>query len=126
MFRALIPLLLLVVLPFVGFAQDRYVMKKFDDGSPYIVWYVVDNGKKKVKVKEEVYYPNGKLDYVGNFKDGIEHGQWTYYYETGTKKAVEVWNKGKEVGIFYEFNPDGSLLLETHYKNGKVIKEVKH
>lgn len=126
MFRALMPLLFIALLPQSSSAQTRYVMKKFDDGSPYIVWFVIEEGSKKVKVKEEVYWPNGTLDYVGNFQNGIEHGQWTYYYKTGVKKAVEVWNKGKEVGIFYEFKSDGSLLLETHYKNGKVIKEVKH
>ena len=126
MFRALLPLLLFAFMPQLSSAQTPYVMKKFDDGTPYIVWFVVEEGSKKVKVKEEVYWPNGNLDYVGNFKNGIEHGQWTYYYETGVKKAVEVWNKGKEVGVFYEFKPDGSLLLETHYKNGKVIKEVKY
>ena len=101
-------------------------MKKFDDGKPYIVWYVVQKGNKKIKVKEEIYYANGNLDYVGNFKGGVEHGTWTYYYENGSKKAVETWNNGKEIGVHLEFNPDGSLKLESHYKNGKLVKELKH
>lgn len=107
-------------------AQDRFVMKKFPDGSPYIVWYVVEKNGKKEKVKEEVYFRNGNLDYVGNFKNGVEHGEWVYYYENGKKKAVEVWKNGKETGIFLEFNEDGSLKLEQHYKNGKLVEEIKH
>lgn len=126
MSRALLALVFIFCLPVLSLGQERHVMKKFDNGEPYIVWYVVEKGKKKVKVKEEIYYPNGRLDYVGNFKGGVEHGQWTYYYKNGRKKAVEMWNNGKETGIHFEYNEDGTLKLESHYKNGKLIKELKH
>ena len=108
------------------YGQLRLVVRKHQDGSPYVVVYVVQKGKVSERVKQEVFYPNGKLDYVGHYKNGTEHGIWTYYYEDGTKMAEETWEDGKEDGIHYEYRSDGTLQREQHYRRGKLIKDIMH
>ncbi|MBL8009604.1 MAG: hypothetical protein JNJ64_03270 [Flavobacteriales bacterium] len=52
------------------------------------------------------------------------HGQWTNYYESGTKKYLESWENGVEHGIHYDYSPDGQIYRELHYERGKLVKEV--
>src|SRR5687767_7146482 len=61
------------------------------------------------------YYKNGKLSCVGFYYAGKqshflgkEDSVWTYYYEDGTKKAVEHYDKGLK---------NGTNLY--YYKSGK-------
>ena len=61
---------------------------------------------------------------MGRFENGVEHGEWVYYYENGTKKYVEHWANGVEHGIHYDYSPDGQIYRELHYEKGRLVKEV--
>jgi antitoxin component YwqK of YwqJK toxin-antitoxin module len=89
-----------------------------------VVLFLKGKGEAAVKVMEKVYHPNGKLDYVGNFEDGKEQGEWNYYYEDGTRKYTEHWDKGLEEGVQIEYAPDGQIYLEKYFEKGQLIRTV--
>ena len=66
-----------------------------------------ENGLKQGKW--EVKYDNGKIQYIGTFKDGVEQGFFKFFYNSGELKATK------------EFFHDG-LAAATHifYKNGNI------
>lgn len=102
--------------------MEKHIVRKHNNGSPYVVMYTV--GEEHVQVKEELYYPNGQLDYVGHYKNGVEHGEWIYYYENGNLKSYENYLRGMEEGIHYDLDEEGNRIKEVHYRKGVVLREI--
>ncbi len=109
------------------FLQDdgatRYVVRKHSNGNPYVVVYCV--GPTTNRVKEELYYENGQLDYVGHYKNSVEHGRWTYYWENGNLKSEEFYIRGREDGTMYDYNEEGKKTTEYYYVKGTLVRETK-
>lgn len=103
---------------------DKRVMRKHPNGQPYVIMYFIPNTTEYVK--EEVYFPNGKLQWQGTYKKTLEEGEWTYYYESGVVKSVQHYSKGKEHGQCIDYDAKGKLIKETNWVNGKEVKTVKH
>ena len=122
MIKYVFPVVMVLLLTSCG--PSKQVAATHPNGNPEVVVYMKGKGAESEKVKEKVYYENGKLEYVGNFKDGVEHGEWIYYYEDGTKESLEHWENGLEQGVHYEYMPDGQVRRELHYDKGKLIKTV--
>lgn len=123
MTRNALPLAVFLIIA-AGCSTQHYVASKHPNGKPEVVIYTQGKGDQAVKVMEKVYYPNGKLDYVGRFKDGKEHGQWLYYYEDGTLKFKENWAEGVEDGEQIEYAPDGQPYLLKYYDKGRLVRTV--
>lgn len=102
----------------------KVVIKTFPSGQPEVIYHLKGKEMNAEKVKEEVYYENGKLEYTGEFKNGTEHGEWVYYYPSGNIKAKEYWKNGVEHGTWKEYHPDGQLAREIVYKDGKIVDTV--
>lgn len=102
--------------------MEKHIVRTHRNGSPYVVMYTV--GEEHERVKEELYFPNGQLDYVGHFKNGVEHGEWIYYYPTGKLKSYENYLRGLEEGIHYDLDSSGIRVKEIHYRKGVVLREV--
>lgn len=105
-------------------STHKFVAASHPNDKPEVVIYMKGKGEEAVKVMEKVYYPNGQLEYVGRFQNGVEHGVWEYFYENGTRKYTETWENGKEHGVHYDYAPDGQVYRELHYEHGKLVKEV--
>jgi antitoxin component YwqK of YwqJK toxin-antitoxin module len=105
-------------------STHKFVAASHPNDKPEVVIYMKGKGEEAVKVMEKVYYPNGQLEYVGRFQNGVEHGVWEYYYENGIRKYTETWENGKEHGVHYDYAPDGQVYRELHYEHGKLVKEV--
>ena len=45
------------------------------------------------------FWENGNLYWIGNYKNGKEHGEWKYFYENGNLELIENWKNGK---LLYE------------------------
>lgn len=118
------PLLLSCLLLLGSCSTKKFVAASHPSGKPEVVIYMKGKGEEAVKVMEKVYYPNGQLEYVGRFANGVESGTWVYYYENGTKKFIEHWENGVEHGINYDYAPDGQVYRELHYDHGRLVKEV--
>jgi antitoxin component YwqK of YwqJK toxin-antitoxin module len=79
-----------------------------------IVYYVSDE-----IVKEERFYPSGKIKLKGEYKNGKKNGLWIYYYESGN-----IWSKGEFTndvrnGIAEVYYENGKPRYKGQYKNGK-------
>jgi len=106
--------------------QDKVILKSYDDGTPSIeVWFKEKAGSRE-KVREISYYASGKKDYEGNYRNGMEHGKWTYYYKNGQVMDEEFYKNGLEDGKHTEYSPDGQIVKIEFYKQGKVTKVIEH
>ncbi len=115
-------LLLPFLLHFQSDEVQRHVVRTHPNGMEYVVMYT--QGLENERIKEELYYDNGQLDYVGNYKNGKEHGEWIYYWRNGNIKSFELYVRGKEDGVHYDCDESGKRTKEYHYLNGNLIKEV--
>lgn len=102
----------------------KQVMRKHTNGSPYVVLYFHNTSHEMVK--EEVFFPNGKLQWTGTYKNEMENGVWKYFYEDGTLKSEQPYTNGKEDGICVDYDAKGKKIKESHYSKGKLIKEVRY
>lgn len=103
---------------------ERRVMRKHDNGKEHVVLYF--EKETGDMVKEEVFYPNGKVHWTGTYKKNIEHGTWQFYYENGNLKTVENYLGGKEHGVTTQYGESGKKIKEEFWKHGKLIKEMKY
>ncbi len=85
---------LLAVYPFISFSQ---VNQLDSEGRRVGVW--------------QKNYPNGRLMYEGEYKNGKPWGEWVRYYETGQKKAV------------MNYFGNDSVLAKMYDVNGKRVAE---
>ena len=107
--------LLLSFLVVVGFCAckqqlQKEVILKTEDGNPKLVYHVAEKDGKKERVKEELFYDNGKVQYVGEFKDEKPFGKWKFYFEDGKLFAEGIF-EGSEYGKDWKFyRNDGKQL----------------
>ena len=101
--------------------MEKHVVHKYPNGGPKVVVYVDPDSKERLK--EEIYYSNGRLDYVGHYKNGKEDGKWTYYWENGNLKSEEFYVRGEEHGILFDYNEEGKAIKRYEYKRGELITE---
>ncbi|MFM9984992.1 MAG: toxin-antitoxin system YwqK family antitoxin [Flavobacteriales bacterium] len=120
-------ILFLLLISANAFAQTdnmvRKVMRKHENGKDYVVLYF--DKESDEMLKEEVFFPNGKLQWTGTYKKNLENGTWKFYFESGKLKSEETYLNGKEHGTSKEFNESGQKIKESYWKHGKLIKELK-
>jgi antitoxin component YwqK of YwqJK toxin-antitoxin module len=100
---------------------QRQIMRKHPNGKAYVVMYF--KATTQELAKEEVYFPNGQLQWTGTYKNDLEHGVWRYYYENGKIKSDQNYANGKEEGIFIDYDDKGKKLKESMYQKGKLVSE---
>jgi periplasmic protein TonB len=66
-----------------------------------------------------VYYPNGKIDSEGMFKNDNMDGKWFFYYENGVLAAKEIYEEGLKTEVDC-WNPDGTI--QTNYMDSEREK----
>ena len=85
-------------------------------------------------------YVNGKLDgeslffasdgkqllFQNYYAEGKKVGEWTFYYEDGVVREVEVYNNGVKNGHWKSFHEDGKPKLELFYADGAEYKKVEY
>lgn len=74
-------------------------------------------GRKQGKWVKE--YTNGAVRYKGQFKDNIPYGTFTYYFPTGTVKAVSVYSNNGHSVYTKTFRLNGKKLAEGKFLNRK-------
>lgn len=77
---------------------------------------------RKTKVQhgvERFYFANGKIDGELNYKNGLHHGDFFYYYEeNGQLRQKGTFVEGKMEGMLYSYYLDGTLKEEVMNVNG--------
>ena len=95
-------MVVLVLLPFISFSQ---------------VNQTDTNGLRQGLWKKE--YPNGKLMYEGNFRDGRPVGEWKRYYGGGQVKAIIDYQADSDTASAQLFDAFGKKVAEGNYLNEK-------
>lgn len=101
---------------------ERHLVHKHKNGNDKVVVYV--DPVTKERLKEEIFYANGQLDYVGHYKNGKEDGKWVYYWENGKIKSEEFYIRGQEHGVMFDYNEKGEPVKRYEYKRGELISET--
>lgn len=67
------------------------------------------------------YHDNDTLQVVGEYRNNLETGKWTWHYDNGALQYIEYFNDGKRDGeyIFYYIN--GQIRTKGMYSNDKQI-----
>ena len=67
---------------------------------------------------DKEYHENGSLKFVKTFKDGKQHGETTFYFDTGQKRIEYHYKEGKLHGKVLWFNQEGQMGWEENYEEG--------
>jgi antitoxin component YwqK of YwqJK toxin-antitoxin module len=72
------------------------------------------------KRSNDTFDNEGHLLQTGNFKEGKNHGKWTWFYQNGAKKLEGSFNMGSREGVWITYNKNGSKITESNYRNDKL------
>lgn len=101
--------------------ERKVVSDKYDDGTirteREIARYSDDRRAADGIYRE--YFPNGQLFVEGQYRDGAQHGEWTYWHENGTKSRTANYKNGKPDGSWEVHRADGTLEAKRAFKDGK-------
>ncbi len=87
---------------------------------PKLVAYYLEEGEQKVKVKEDKFYEDGITEYTGGYDaDGQRHGEWKYFYKSGTLWSLGNYDHGKKTGKKEVYWPDGIIRYEGFFADDK-------
>ena len=100
------------------------------DNQPYVGWMVdhYENGRlRSLEYLREgvpsglfrIWHPNGIPQSEGFFRDGMEDGVWTLWFENGKKREMKRFEKGALKGPYAWWHTNGQLRAEGTYENGK-------
>jgi antitoxin component YwqK of YwqJK toxin-antitoxin module len=72
----------------------------------------------------EKHYPNGKIKWKGNFKNGLKDGYWEIYYSNGELYRKGHYINGKTDGYWELYYYNGKIFSKGGFKNGEYY-EIK-
>lgn len=62
------------------------------------------------------YFPNGEIETKGKFRNGKRVGKWKYYYESGKIKQISSYSRlGDRQGKWIEYDEDGKVTKNIRY-----------
>ncbi len=89
----------------------------FEEGKLTGKGYYTENGEK-YKGAWEFYYSPGNIRSRGKYNDnGEREGEWTYFYFTGAKRAVENYSNGKVSGPAIVYFENGNVSSKMNFNN---------
>ena len=100
------------------------------DNQPYVGWMVdhYENGRlRSLEYLREgvpsglfrIWHPNGIPQSEGFFRDGMEDGVWTLWFENGKKREMKIFEEGALKGPYAWWHSNGQLRAEGTYENCK-------
>jgi antitoxin component YwqK of YwqJK toxin-antitoxin module len=98
--------------------EKRVVEESYPDGSPKKVCLYTGSGEDKQLLRETTYYPSGKLQMDGTYKNNKRDGQWIYWYENGSKWSEGSFREGKNEGKRLTYFENGKVRYEAYYSEG--------
>ena len=102
------------------------------DSSTSMIRCYFKNGKKSTEseIKNGIYhgarkdyYPDGQVEYTGNYLEGENHGEFRSYYPGGSLRSESHYKYDELSGPYRLYYPDGKLMISGSYevneKNGE-------
>lgn len=84
----------------------------------------IDSSKKGNFLTEE-FDKDKNLYKIGNLKDGLKEGKWTFYYLEGELKEEREYKNGSRNGLCKEYSKEGKIERISNYKDGIKDGEYK-
>ncbi len=75
------------------------------------------SGDSKLNGIARMYYPNGELEYVANFKNNLLDGDFMIYFEDGKLKEKGSFLMGKRNGVDTGYAKGGYVDVISHWEN---------
>lgn len=64
------------------------------------------------------WYPNGQVQFTGQFKDDVQHGNFVWYYETGQKQAEGNFANDQRADVWVWWHENGMRASAGRYVAG--------
>lgn len=89
------------------------------------IFYVL---KSDTTIKHGVYQHNfpysDNVKLSGNYDKGLQHGIFTWYYESGQKKIEEQFEYGKRINTYTKWFRTGEIEIKGHYQDNLLIDSL--
>ena len=92
------------------------VVETYPDGNTLKTQYF---DKQGVCVKEVEYYESGQVKMEGGMKGDKREGEWKAYFPDGRVQSIGTFVDGLRTGVATVWQENGNLLQEGFYKEGK-------
>ena len=79
------------------------------------------DSEKPFDGKAVAHYPNGRLMYEAEYKDGKQHGKIISFYQDGSKQSEGIMDSGIFHGKVIHFHPNGQMQSHYIYRKGNAI-----
>ena len=119
--------------------KQKVVEESYPDGTPKRECTYRIRGDQKILLSETCYYPGGKVQITGPYKNGKRDGNWKYYYENGNLWSEGAYRDGRNHGRRLTYYESGKVRYEAWYhddertgiwkfydESGKLILEVNY
>jgi antitoxin component YwqK of YwqJK toxin-antitoxin module len=64
------------------------------------------------------FYPNGQKFIDGSYRQGRQHGEWSYFFDNGQLQRKVTFQEGRLHGQWDRFRADGTLAAKHAYEDG--------
>ena len=106
-----------IIFLFISLAISSQPKKEYFDAKQTQLKSETDYYKGMPHGSHAEYYVTGKVSRRGFYDYGKEDSLWAFYYENGTKKALENYLKGKKWGTNVYYFKTGKVAQITRYEN---------
>jgi len=70
----------------------------------------------------QTFYSSGSIEKIQLYTKGEKSGEWTSYYEDGTRWSEHHYVKGIQVGAYKTWHPNGEPFIDGLYNDqGKTV-----
>ena len=93
------------------------VVQTHKNGRVSIISYYHETKEGLELFRQETFHFSGPKSMVGNYKNGIRDGDWTYWYENGMKRLEGTYSNGFKNGLWTRWYGNGVTASKYTYDN---------
>ncbi|MEL7148970.1 MAG: hypothetical protein AAFO69_21530, partial [Bacteroidota bacterium] len=105
--------------PFVADSVNYDSLFSADVGDQVEIAEVIIEDLNAKKQTEE--FEGGETKYEVGVKDGMKHGNYFEYYETGELKVKGKYKNDQQDGVWKYYDIEGNLLKRERYRKGELV-----
>ena len=106
------------------FDEIRVVKARYENGMAKEVWIYKRNIiRKKKKIKEIIYFKNGKKENEIDYKNGKVNGLARMWYENGCLRMEATYKDNKCNGVRIAYHKNGQIFCRAEYSEGKLLRK---
>ena len=117
--RLLIKSLFLTIIIFSCNVQERQWVLENNESIDLRKRYVEYNGEVYTGYLYKLAENQKDTISISFYKDGLKHGVWKKFYNTGKVKEIRHFKKGKKIGKYLGYYMKGEIAFEYNFKDGE-------